>query len=43
MNAVAKSSSAWSLSEQVVSDFIRQGSHLFDAVVDPAAAAELLA
>jgi hypothetical protein len=43
MNAVAKSSTAWSLSEQVVSDFIRQGAHLFDNVVDPAAAADLLA
>ncbi|WP_309091507.1 phytanoyl-CoA dioxygenase family protein [Phenylobacterium sp.] len=43
MNATAKSSAAWSLSEQVVSDFIRQGAHLFDEVVDPTAAAELLA
>lgn len=43
MNAVATSSATWTLSQQVVSDFIRQGAHLFEPVVDPAAAAELLA
>lgn len=42
MNAMAKPSPS-SLSDQVISDFIRHGAHLFDAKVDAAAAAELLA
>lgn len=43
MNAMPKPSAAWSLSEQVVSDFIRQGSHVFEDKVDSGAAAALLA
>ncbi|MGA0605323.1 hypothetical protein ACO2Q0_04920 [Phenylobacterium sp. VNQ135] len=42
MTAMAKPA-AWSLSDQVVSDFIRQGAHLFDAKVDQQAASDLLA
>ncbi len=42
MNAMAKTSD-WTLSEQVVSDFIRQGAHIFEPKVDVRAAADLLA
>jgi hypothetical protein len=42
MNAMARTSAA-SLSEQVVSDFIRDGAHRFDQPVDVDAAADLLA
>lgn len=34
---------AWTLSDQVVSDFIRDGAHVFQDRVDPAAATDLLA
>lgn len=43
MNALAKTDYAsWSLSEAVVSDFIRKGAHLFDERLDPASCGELL-
>jgi hypothetical protein len=44
MNALAKTDySAWSLSEAVVSDFVRKGVHVFDERVDERGCAELLA
>jgi hypothetical protein len=44
MSALAKYDFApWSLSEAVVSDFVRKGAHIFEEPVDPGACAELLA
>ena len=43
MSAMLKPLVAWSLAEAVVSDFIRKGAHLFEAPLDPAACAALLA
>jgi len=43
MTAMAQpKASAWTLSDQVVSDFIRDGAHIFQDRVDPAAASALL-
>lgn len=44
MNALAKTDfSPWSLSEAVVSDFVRKGAYVFDDLLDPTACAALLA
>jgi hypothetical protein len=44
MSALALSDFApWSLSEAVVSDFVRKGAHVFEEPIDPRACAELLA
>jgi len=44
MNALARTDyAAWSLSEAVVSDFVRKGAHLFDERLDPRGCADLLA
>jgi hypothetical protein len=44
MSALALSDFApWSLSEAVVSDFVRKGAHVFEEPIDPRACSELLA
>jgi hypothetical protein len=44
MNALARTDyAAWSLSEAVVSDFVRKGAHLFDDRLDPRGCTDLLA